>query len=70
MVNGKQLSSDIKTELLANMKLENGTQNIYEQLNVSKSTIQSIIFEKYEEFGSTVNLPRSGRPRKITTRMV
>ena len=68
MAKGKQLSSDLKSRIVAKHQAGNSYGNISEQLHVAKSTVQSVI-NKYKSLGSTANLPRSGRPRKITTRM-
>ena len=68
MAKGKQLSSDLKSRIVAKHQAGNSYGNISEQLHVAKSTVQSVI-NKYKSLGSTENLPRSGRPRKITTRM-
>ena len=68
MAKGKQLSSDLKSRIVAKYQAGNSYSKISEQLSVAKSTIQSII-KKYKSLGSTDNLPRSGRPRKINTRM-
>ena len=69
MAKGVELSSDLKSRIIA--KYTDGTSyaKISEQLNVPKPTVQSII-KKFKEYGSTVNLPRSGRPRKIPEKMV
>ena len=34
-------------------------------MNISRSTVQSII-RKWKEYGTTANLPRYGRPPKLT----
>ena len=42
-----------------------GYKNISETLNIPQSTIKSII-KKWIEYGTTTNLPREGRPPKLT----
>ena len=68
MAKRKELSSDIKTRIIDKHKAGNSYNKISEQLHVPKSTIQSVI-KKYKEFGSPANMPRAGRPRKISHRM-
>ena len=68
MVKSKELCSGIKSRIVAKHEAGNSYGRISSELNVPKSTVQSII-KKYKDSNSTANLPRSGRPRKITTRM-
>jgi transposase len=68
MAKRRELSSDIKKLIIDKHKTGISYNKISENLHVPKSTIQSII-RKYQEFGSTANLPRAGRPRKISPRM-
>ena len=42
-----------------------GYKKISETLNIPRSTIKSII-KKWKEYGTTTNLPREGRPPKLT----
>ena len=42
-----------------------GYKKISETLNIPQSTIKSII-NKWKEYGTTANLPREGRPPKLT----
>uniref|UniRef100_A0A8C8EJB1 Coatomer subunit zeta n=1 Tax=Oncorhynchus tshawytscha TaxID=74940 RepID=A0A8C8EJB1_ONCTS len=42
-----------------------GYKKISEPLNIPQSTIKSII-KKWKEYGTTTNLPREGRPPKLT----
>ena len=42
-----------------------GYKKISETLNIPRSTIKSII-KKLKEYGTTTNLPREGRPPKLT----
>uniref|UniRef100_A0AAX7UKG3 Transposase Tc1-like domain-containing protein n=1 Tax=Astatotilapia calliptera TaxID=8154 RepID=A0AAX7UKG3_ASTCA len=42
-------------------------RHLYEVLNIPRSTIQ-VIIQKWKEYGTTVNLPRQGRPPKLTGR--
>ena len=44
-----------------------GYKKIYETLKIPRSTIKSII-SKWKEYGTTTNLPREGRPQKLTDR--
>ena len=40
-------------------------KKISETLNIPQTTIKSII-KKWKEYGTTTNLPREGRPPKLT----
>ena len=40
-------------------------KKISETFNITRSTIKSIFF-KWKEYGTTANLPREGRPPKLT----
>jgi transposase len=42
-----------------------GNKKISETLNIPRSTIKSII-KKWKEYGTPTNLPREGRPPKLT----
>ena len=42
-----------------------GYKKISETLDIPRSTIKSII-KKWKEYGTTTNLPREGRPPKLT----
>ncbi|CAB1438867.1 unnamed protein product [Pleuronectes platessa] len=44
-----------------------GYKKISRALNISLSTIKSII-RKWKEYGTTANLPRGGRPPKLKSR--
>ena len=65
----KELSSDIKTLIIDKHKAGNSYNKISKQLHVPNSTIQSII-KKYIEFELLANMPRTGRLRKISHRML
>lgn len=67
MAKRKEMSSDIKNRIVEKHNAGISYNKISEQLHVPKSTIQSVT-KKYKEFNSTVNLPRAGRPRKISQR--
>ncbi|XP_076326346.1 uncharacterized protein LOC143233705 [Tachypleus tridentatus] len=67
MANRKELSSDLKNRIIVKYKSRVSLSGIAKQLNVPKSTVQSII-DKYKLTGSIANLPRSGRPTKISER--
>jgi transposase len=46
-----------------------GYRKISETLNIPWSTIKSII-KKWKEYGTTTNLPRVGRPPKLTDQAI
>ncbi|MCJ8737403.1 hypothetical protein PDJAM_G00023560 [Pangasius djambal] len=48
-------------------KFKAGYKTISQALNISRSTVQSII-RKWKEYGTTANLPTHGRPSKLTGR--
>lgn len=65
MANENQLSSDLKNNALLLNSIFASLSRIITQLQVPKSTVQSIIAQ-FLITGSTASLPRSGLPTKIS----
>ena len=60
----KELSKQVRDKVLEKYRPGLGYINKSEPLNIPESTIKSII-KKFKEYGTT-NLPREGRPPKLT----
>lgn len=62
-----ELTNEVKN-LIVSLKIENHkTCEIVRLLNISESTVRSV-WNKYIKRGSVENLPRVGRPRKLSHR--
>jgi transposase len=61
----KKLSKQVRGKVVERYKSGLGYKKILETLNIPQSTIKSII-KKWKECGTTTNLPREGRPPKLT----
>ncbi|CAB1444011.1 unnamed protein product [Pleuronectes platessa] len=61
----KELTKQVRDKVVE--KYEAGPKIISRALNISLSTIKSII-RKWKEYGTTANLPRGGRPPKLKSR--
>ena len=61
----KELSKQVRDKVVEKYRSGLGYKKISETLNIPRSTIKSII-KKWKEYGTTTNLPREGRPRKLT----
>jgi transposase len=63
----KELSKQVRDKVVEKYRSGLGYKNRYETLNISGSTIKSII-KTWKEYGTTTNLPREGRPPTLTGR--
>ena len=63
----KELTKQVRDKVVGKYKAGLGYKKISQSLNTSRSTIKSII-RKGKEYGTTANLPREGRPPKLTDR--
>ena len=61
----KELSKQVRDKVVEKYRSGLGYKKISETLNIPRSTIKSII-KKWKEYGTTTNLPREGRPPKLT----
>uniref|UniRef100_A0A669E9Q2 Tc1-like transposase DDE domain-containing protein n=1 Tax=Oreochromis niloticus TaxID=8128 RepID=A0A669E9Q2_ORENI len=57
----------VRDKVIEKFKAGLGYKKISQALNIPRSTVQAII-QKWKEYGTTVNLPRQGRPPKLTGR--
>ncbi|KAL7826753.1 hypothetical protein AOLI_G00319620 [Acnodon oligacanthus] len=63
----KEHTRQVRNKVVEKFKAGLGYKKIAQALNISRSTVQSII-RKWKEYGTTVNLQRQGRPPKLTGR--
>ena len=63
----KELTRQFRDKVVEKFKAGLGYKKISQALNISRSTVQSII-QKWKKYGTTANLPRHGRPPKLTVR--
>ncbi|CAB1456126.1 unnamed protein product [Pleuronectes platessa] len=63
----KELTKQVRDKVVEKYEAGLGYKNISRALNISLSTIKSII-RKWKEYGTTANLPRGGRPPKLKSR--
>ena len=63
----KELSKQVRDNVVEKYKSGLGYKKISKSLMITRSTIKSII-TKWKEHGTTANLPRDGRPPKLTDR--
>uniref|UniRef100_A0AAX7URY0 Transposase Tc1-like domain-containing protein n=1 Tax=Astatotilapia calliptera TaxID=8154 RepID=A0AAX7URY0_ASTCA len=63
----KEHSRQVRDKVTEKFKAGLGYKKISQALNIPRSTVQAII-QKWKEYGTTVNLPRQGRPPKLTGR--
>ena len=61
----KELFKQVRDKVVKMYRSGLGCKNISETLNIPRITIKSII-KKWNEYGTTTNLPREGRPPKLT----
>ena len=61
----KELSKQVRDKVVDKYRSGLGYKKISGTLNIPPSTIKSII-KKWKEYGTTTNLPREGRPPKLT----
>ncbi len=62
---GKELSEDLKKRIAALHKDDVGYTKIAETLKLSCSTVAKTI-QRFNRTGSTQNMPRHGRPKKLS----
>ncbi|CAB1422873.1 unnamed protein product [Pleuronectes platessa] len=60
----KELTKQVRDKVVEKYEAGLGYKKISRALNISLSTIKSII-RKWKEYGTTANLPRGGRPPKL-----
>uniref|UniRef100_A0A3P8R957 Transposase Tc1-like domain-containing protein n=1 Tax=Astatotilapia calliptera TaxID=8154 RepID=A0A3P8R957_ASTCA len=60
-------TTQVRDKVIEKFKAGLGYKKISQALNIPWSTVQAII-QKWKEYGTTVNLPRQGRPPKLTGR--
>lgn len=63
----KELSKQVRDKVVEKYKSGLGYKKISKSLMIPRSTIKSIII-KWKEHGTTTNLPREGRPPKLSAR--
>ncbi|MGH0117532.1 UNVERIFIED_CONTAM: hypothetical protein FKN15_038052 [Acipenser sinensis] len=63
----KEHSKQIRNKVFQKHQSGVGYKNISKALNIPQSTVKSII-KKWREYGTTVNLSRTGRPQKLSIR--
>ncbi|CAB1424958.1 unnamed protein product [Pleuronectes platessa] len=63
----KELTKQVRDKVVEKYEAGLGYKKISRALNISLSTIKSII-RKWIEYGTTANLPRGGRPPKLKSR--
>uniref|UniRef100_A0AAZ1XU27 Sleeping Beauty transposase HTH domain-containing protein n=1 Tax=Oreochromis aureus TaxID=47969 RepID=A0AAZ1XU27_OREAU len=63
----KEHTRQVRDKFIEKCKAGLGYKKISQALNIPRSTVQAII-QKWKEYGTTVNLPRQGRPPKLTGR--
>ncbi|XP_076853445.1 uncharacterized protein LOC143508669 [Brachyhypopomus gauderio] len=63
----KELSKQVRDKVVEKYKSGLGYKKISKSLMIPQSTIKSIII-KWKEHGTTTNLPREGRPPKLSAR--
>ena len=61
----KKHTRQVRDKVVEKYKAGLGYKNISQALNISQSTVLSII-RKWKAYGTTANLPRHGRPPKLT----
>ncbi|XP_061654115.1 male-specific lethal 3 homolog isoform X1 [Phyllopteryx taeniolatus] len=63
----KEHTVQVRDKVVENFRAGLGYKKISQALNISRSTVQSII-RKWKEHGTTATLPRNGRPPKLNGR--
>uniref|UniRef100_A0A803JX04 Transposase Tc1-like domain-containing protein n=1 Tax=Xenopus tropicalis TaxID=8364 RepID=A0A803JX04_XENTR len=63
----KEHTRQVRDKVIEKCKAGLGYKKISKALNIPRSTVPPII-QKWKEYGTTVNLPRQGRPPKLTGR--
>ncbi|TWW62418.1 hypothetical protein D4764_04G0010650 [Takifugu flavidus] len=63
----KEHTRQVRDTFVEKFKARFGYKKISQALNISRSTVQAIIL-KWKEYQTTANLPRPGRPSKLSSR--
>ncbi|KAJ7319965.1 hypothetical protein JRQ81_019476 [Phrynocephalus forsythii] len=63
----KEHTRQVRDKVIEKFKTGLGYKKISKALNIPRSTVQAIL-QKWKEYGTTANLPRQGRPPKLTGR--
>ncbi|XP_061673321.1 histone-lysine N-methyltransferase EHMT2 [Syngnathoides biaculeatus] len=63
----KEHTRQIRDTVVEKFKAGFGYKKISQALNISRSTVQAIVL-KWKEYQTTANLPRPGRPSKLSSR--
>ncbi|TWW54744.1 hypothetical protein D4764_0240690, partial [Takifugu flavidus] len=63
----KEHTRQVRDTVVEKFKAGFGYKKISQALNISRSTVQAIIL-KWKEYQTTANLPRPGRPSKLSSR--
>ncbi|XP_067348196.1 uncharacterized protein [Channa argus] len=61
----KEHPTEVRDNVIEKHKLGDGYKKISRSLNIPLSTVKSII-KKWKEYGTSVNLRRAGRPKKLS----
>ena len=67
MSRSKRIKKRMRNKVIDIYQSGKGYKAIFKALGLQRTTVRFII-HKWRELGTVVNLPRSGRPTKITTR--
>ncbi len=67
MPRSKEIQEQMRNKIVDMYQSEYGYKAIYKALELQRTTVRAII-HKWRKLGTVVNLPRSGRPTKITPR--
>ena len=62
----KEHTRQVRDKVVEKFKAGLGYKKISQALDISRSTVQATI-RKWKEYGTTANLPRHGRPPKLTS---
>ena len=66
MAKTRELSTDLRQKIIDSHKKGKGYRKISKELDLSLSTVGNIIRKYKNSEHAVANLPRSGRPRKLT----
>ncbi len=67
MLRSKEIQEQTRKKVIEIYQSGKGYKAIYKALGLQRPTVRAII-QKWRKHGTVVNLPRSGRPTKITPR--
>lgn len=68
MPRSKEIPEDVKEKIIFYYKSGKGYNAISKIMGLHRSTVRTII-SKWKTLGTVMNLPRSGRPPKISTKV-